>query len=131
VLLDSMHASYAGGGDGAPRVDDLPVLSADIDAFAKLALDAVAGRKQFVILHSEVFPGTYASTTETADAVLRGLGLKRRPILRQGPIGMQQLSETTSGKLTVIGYAGNTAPDHVDHLYALADQLARWRVLGR
>lgn len=128
VLLDSMHASY--GGDGAaPRTDDLPVLDADVDAFVHLARDAAAGRTPFLILHSEVFPGTYASTTETADAILRSVGVMRRARLREGPIGMQQLSETTAGKLIVIGYAGNTAPDHVDHLYALGAHVSRWRVL--
>ena len=132
VLLDSMHASYGGGENaGVPRTDDLPVLDADVDVFVQLARDAVAGRKQFLILHSEVFPGTYASTTETADAVLRSAGVTRRRRLKEGPIGMQQLSETTAGKLTVIGYAGNTAPDHVDHLYSLGAHLARWRVLAR
>jgi hypothetical protein len=44
---------------------------------------------------------------------------------------MQQLSETTAGKLAVIGYAGNTAPDHTDHLHALGAHLTRWRVLRR
>lgn len=131
VLLDSMHASYEGANLGAPRTEDLPVLTADVDAFTRLAAEAVAGRKQFLILHSEVFPGTYASTTETADAVLRSVGLRRRAALREGPLGMQQLSETTKGKLTVIGYAGNTAPDHVDHLYALGEHLKQWRVTGR
>lgn len=131
VLLDSMHASYGGANLGAPRTEDLPVLTADVDAFTRLAADAVAGRKQFLILHSEVFPGTYASTTETADAVLRSVGLRRRAALREGPLGMQQLSETTKRKLTVIGYAGNTAPDHVDHLYTLGEHLKQWRVIGR
>ncbi len=131
VLLDSMHASYEGANAGVARTEDLPVVPVDVDAFTKLAADAVAGRKQLVVLHSEVFPGTYASTTETADAVLKSVGGRRRASLREGPIGMQQLSETTKGKLTVLGYAGNSAPDHVDHLYSLGDHLARWRVLDR
>ncbi len=130
VLLDSMHASYEGATAGA-RTADLPVVQADVDAFTKLGTDAVEGRKQFLVLHSEVFPGTYASTTETADAVLKSVGMRRRASLREGPIGMQQLSETTKGKLTVLGYAGNSAPDHVDHLYSLGEHLARWRVLER
>ena len=129
VLADSMHASYAAPEAGAPRAEDLAVLATDLDAFNRLAADAVAGRKQFLVLHSEVFPGTYASTTETADAILHALGVRRTARLREGPIGMQQLSETTSGKLAVIGYAGNSAPDHMDHLYALGEQLARWDVL--
>ena len=121
-LADSMHADYT---------QELAAAATDVDAFQALAADAVAGRKRFVITHSEVFPGTYASTTDTSDAILRTLGMKRRPRLREGPIGMQQLSETVRGKLTVIGYAGNSAPDHADHLYALGSQLTRWKVLKR
>jgi hypothetical protein len=116
LLSDSMHADYN-------------TIDADTDVFQRLAADAAAGRKRFVLLHSEVFPGTYASTTETADAVLKSLNLKRKPVLRQGPLGMQQLSETKRRNLAVIGYAGNSAPDHTDHLYALGDQLTRWKVV--
>jgi hypothetical protein len=32
---------------------------------------------------------------------------------------MQQLSEVRAGRFTLLGFAGNTAPDHVDHLHAL------------
>ena len=71
------------------------------------------------------FSGTYASTTETADWLLRQLGLKRTAVVRWGPMGTQQLSEARSGRLSVIGFAGNTAPDHVDQLHSLADYL-KW-----
>jgi hypothetical protein len=32
---------------------------------------------------------------------------------------MQILSDTRKGDLRIIGFAGNSAPDHVDHLHAL------------
>ena len=51
-----------------------------------------AGRKTFVVTHSEIFPGAYASTTECADYLLSQLSLKRESKLAQGPMGMQQLS---------------------------------------
>jgi hypothetical protein len=35
---------------------------------------------------------------------------------------MQQLSEAGRGRLRVIGFAGNSAPDHMDFLYAFG----RW-----
>jgi hypothetical protein len=35
----------------------------------------------------------------------------------------QQLSEVRAGKLRVLGYAGNAAPDHVDQLHSLPDYL--------
>jgi hypothetical protein len=72
-----------------------------------------------IVTHSEIFPGTYASTTETADYILAQLGLKRRAILKWGPMGVQQLSEARAGKFLLIGYAGNSAPDHVDQLHSL------------
>jgi hypothetical protein len=80
-----------------------------------------------ILTHSEIFPGTYASTTETAEYLLRGAGLRRRPVLRWGPMGMQQLSEARGGKLLVLGYAGNSGPDHVDQLHALADLVKLFR----
>ena len=78
-----------------------------------------------IVTHSEVFPGTYASTTETADFLLRQLGLARRTVLRWGPMGMQQTSEVRRGRFRLLGYAGNSAPDHVDQFHALPDLLRR------
>ncbi|MBA3888635.1 MAG: hypothetical protein H0X67_23345 [Acidobacteria bacterium] len=37
---------------------------------------------------------------------------------------MQQLSEVCAGRLVVQGFAGNAAPDHIDHLHALYHFLA-------
>ena len=80
-----------------------------------------------LITHSEVFPGTFASTTETTDWLLRQLKLRRRPVLRWGPGGMQQLSEVRRGRLAVMGFAGNSAPDHMDHLHGMATWLRTLR----
>jgi hypothetical protein len=91
----------------------------------RFARDAAAGKKQFIVVHSEIFPGTFASTTETADYLLEQLGLKRQAVLRWRPLQTQQLSETVQGKFRVAGYAGNSAPDHVDLLHALPDFL-KW-----
>src|SRR5438477_2011542 len=117
LLLDGMHAGYSP--EGKLLADGGSVNPADLDSFVKFAREAVAGRKTFVFTHSEIFPGTYASTTECADYLLGALHLKSKPDLKQGPIGMQQLSIASAGKLHVLGYAGNTAPDHVDHLQAM------------
>ncbi len=94
-------------------------------AFASFARAAVRGEKRFLVAHSEIFPGTFASTTETADWLLRTLGLRRTPVLRWGPRGMQQLSEVHPGRFELLGFAGNSAPDHVDHLHAMPELLAR------
>jgi hypothetical protein len=123
LLLDGMHTSY---------IPERTVLEAggvldttNLAVFADLARAAVRGEKRFVVTHSEIFPGTFASTTETADWLLRTVGLLRTPVLRWGPRGMQQLSESRAGRFELLGFAGNTGPDHIDHLHAMAEMLAR------
>lgn len=78
-----------------------------------------------ILTHSEIFPGTFASTTETADYLVAQLGLKRRATARWGPMQTQQLSKIRQGSFVLVGYAGNSAPDHVDQLHSLPDYL-RW-----
>jgi len=122
LLLDGLHTGYIGGKPG-PLVSQLE--TENLEVFAKFARDALAGKKQMILTHTEVFPGTFASTTETADWLLQELSLRRRPTLVWGPMHTQQLSEVIQGKFRLIGYAGNSAPDHVDQLHALPDYL-RW-----
>jgi hypothetical protein len=117
LLLDGLHAGYVP--EGRVLADGGALQPADIEPFVALARQAAAGEIAFVVTHSEIFPGTFASTTETTDALLNALGLKRTAVLEWGPLGMQQLSEASQGRFTVLGFAGNTAPDHVDHLHAL------------
>ncbi|HUF10924.1 MAG TPA: hypothetical protein VMO47_16510 [Rhodothermales bacterium] len=121
LLLDGLHTDY---------VPDRKVLSeggrleeSKLAPFVEFARMAVEGEKRLVITHSEIFPWTFASTTETSDFIITSLGLKRTPVLEWGPGGMQLLSRTEAGRLTVLGFAGNTAPDHVDHLHGMPEFL--------
>ena len=120
LLLDGLHTGYVGGSPG-------PLESAlepdHLEIFLKFARDAAAGRKTMVVTHSEIFPGTFASTTETTDWLLAQLKLKRRAVLRWGPMKTQQLSEVRKGKFLLMGYAGNSAPDHVDQFHGLPEYL--------
>ena len=113
LLLDGIHSDYE-----TPQESRHPE-PADLDAFLNFARAAQGQQKRLVILHSEIFPGTYASTTETTDWLLAKLELRRKAVLRWGPLGMQIVSDTRSGRLRVLGFAGNSAPDHVDMLHAL------------
>ncbi len=91
LLLDGIHASYVPEGK---RLADGGIIKADdLDSYIKFAKEAVLGKKKFTISHSEIFPATYASTTECVDYLLSSLSLKRKAVLKKGPIGMQQLSE--------------------------------------
>jgi hypothetical protein len=116
LMIDGIHADYV---DGKPGPLESKIGGENLEVWQKLARDAMAGRKRAVVTHSEIFPGTYASTTETADYLLKQLNLARRPVLKWGPMGLQQLSEARGGQFLLVGYAGNSAPDHVDQLHCL------------
>ena len=125
LLLDGMHTSYVPEGQVLAAGGTLDTMNLrSLTAFARAA---ARGEKRMLIAHSEIFPGTYASTTETADWTVAALGLRRTPVLKWGPRGMQQLSEVHAGRLWVLGFAGTTAPDHMDQLHALPELLKRLR----
>jgi hypothetical protein len=122
ILIDGMHTGYRGGKPGPLESDLDPAPLASLLGFARRAM---SGEKQMLVTHSTIFPGTYASTTETADWLLRELSVPRTAVLKWGPMGTQQLSEAQSGGFRLFGYAGNSAPDHVDQLHALPHFLSR------
>jgi hypothetical protein len=123
ILLDGLHTSYVP--ERTVLADGGAIDTAQLVPFLRYARRAVAGEVRMLITHSEIFPGTFSSTTETTDWLIGALGLARTPVLAWGPVGMQQISEVHSGHLTVLGYAGNTGPDHIDHLHGLGEFLAR------
>ena len=122
LMIDGIHTDYS---DGNPGPLESKIGTENLQIWLQLGRDAIAGRKRVIITHSEIFPGTFASTTETADYLLAQLALKRQAVLRWGPMGLQQLSEARVGKFLLIGYAGNAAPDHVDQLHSLPEYL-KW-----
>ena len=123
LLMDGLHTSYVP--DGKVLADSGTLDTTNLAAFAKFARLAMRGEKRFLVTHSEIFPGTFASTTECANWLLQATGLQRKPVLRWGPRGMQQLSEARSGRFELLGFAGNSAPDHVDHVHAMPELLRR------
>lgn len=122
LLLDGLHTSYVP--EGRVLADSGTLDTTNLVALTEFARRAARGEKRMLVTHSEIFPGTFASTTETADWMLASLDLKRAGTLAWGPRGMQQLSEARAGRFRLRGYAGNTAPDHIDHLHALPELLA-------
>jgi hypothetical protein len=127
LLIDGMHTGYIGDKPGTGPSQESQLDPEGLQVFLQFARDAVAGRKQMIVTHSEIFPGTFASTTETSDWLLARLGLVRKPVLKWGPMGLQQLSEARAGHFVLVGYAGNSAPDHVDELHALPEFLKWFR----
>ncbi len=121
LLLDGIHAGYVP--KGRPLAEGGVVDPVDVDAFVKFAAEAARGRKNFVITHSAIVPGTYASTTECVDHLLKKANVSRKQVSLIGPAGMHQLSRADKKGLHVRGYEGDTAPDHVDHLHEMPEWL--------
>jgi len=116
ICIDGVHTDYA---NGQPGPLESTLTGDNLQVWLQLGRDAIAGRKRFLLTHSEIFPGTYASTTETSDYLLKELQVPERAVLKWGPMGMQELSEASRGKFRMLGFAGNSAPDHVDQLHSL------------
>lgn len=123
LLLDGLHTSYVPEGTVVEKGGVLD--TTNLVAFTRYARAAMRGEKQFLITHSEIFPGTFASTTETSDYLINALGLKRKAILQWGPGGMQQTSDVHQGQFEIMGFAGNSGPDHIDQFHGMPEFLRR------
>jgi hypothetical protein len=116
LMIDGIHTSYT---TGSPGPLESKIETEPLQPIAAFAREAIAGQKRLLVTHSEIFPGTFASTTETADWLLGEVGVARRAILEWGPMKTQMLSDAHKGAFRLVGFAGNSAPDHVDQLHAL------------
>lgn len=121
LCIDGVHTGYV---NGKPGPEESQIETDNLQNWLRLGRDAMAGKKRFILTHSEIFPGTFASTTETADYLLREWGLAAHPVVKWGPMKTQMLSEERAGGLLVVGFAGNSAPDHVDQLHSLPEYLS-------
>lgn len=117
LLLDGLHTDYIP--ERTRLADGGTINTKKLGDFLQYAKAAVVGKKSLIITHSEIFPGTYASTTETSEWLLGQLVLERNALLEKGPMGMQQLAETKEGRFRVLTFAGNSAPDHIDHFHGM------------
>lgn len=130
LVLDGIHAAYL---DPKAKTVD-PLRLAPFTRFAKLAAE---GKRLFSITHSDIGGTKYASTAETADALLREVGAERTAAQATPPRvttktalaafnkGAQdtRLEQTTEGKkggLHVRGYSGQTPDQHMAHLVQMS-----------
>ncbi|HKP69229.1 MAG TPA: hypothetical protein VJV05_08095 [Pyrinomonadaceae bacterium] len=115
LLLDGIHASYSP--EGVPPV----IKTSDVDSYVEFAGLAARGKKTFVIAHSAIWPGAYASTTECTSFVIDAVGLTRRMSVLETKGGMRQVSTVDAKGFHVRGYSGSTARDHVDFLHSMPE----------
>jgi hypothetical protein len=120
LVIDGIHTDYP---DGKPGPLESKIGTENLEIWLQLGRDALASKKRMIVTHTEIFPGTFARTTETADYLLKQLGVPRTTVLKWGPMATQQLSEAHAGSFLLMGFAGNSAPDHVDQLHSLPEYL--------
>lgn len=113
-LSDGLHTAYTGN----HQVDD-----AGMKKWADFAERAKRGEKVFAVTHSSIVPPGYASTTETADELLRLTGVKKQTVTKTTAGGMKETYEADSGNFHVRGFEGTQKEDHVDQIKGMGDQL--------
>ena len=129
LLADGLHVGYEPG-------KRHQLNSLQMEPFTLFSYQAAAGEKLMGITHSAIVPPGYASTTQTADYLLKVQGLDRQPTrVPASRPGMVLVSHAEQGSFYVRGYEGGDAPAHCHHLYGLGETLlpllkARWSTSG-
>jgi hypothetical protein len=116
VLADSLYAGYI---EGSKDVEP-----SDMTSFAQFAELAAEGKRSMWITHSSEFPGSYASTTETADYLIDHVGAERVPSTpgasgAETGFGLNLISSADLKGFHVRGYSGDANEAHGLHLRAL------------
>jgi len=109
-LADALHSNYVKG----KHVD-----SDQMKNFLRFGMDAAEGKKRFIMSHSRVEPGSYASTTECADYLTSGVGALCEQVSQKNELGMEMESKCEKGKFTIYGFKGDSAKDHMNHFYSM------------
>ncbi len=84
LMIDGIHTDYT---EGKPGPLESKIGTANLDIWVQLGRDAIGGKKRAIVTHSEIFPGTFASTTETADYLLGQAATQAPSRLEMGPHG--------------------------------------------
>jgi hypothetical protein len=112
-MADSLYAGYTG--DPALHMVNPGLM----DGFVRFAQAAAEGKKTFVLTHSAQVPEGYASTTETADHLLKAVGGDASSTERDWGDGWIQTRRFARGRFVVLGFRGAEGPDHLRHLRSI------------
>ena len=123
VLADTLYCGYHEPKSKRSKRRPDPAL---MDGFRRFAAEATAGRKAMLVTHSAQVPEGYASTTETADDLIRHADLRSEPADDDWGDGWRLTRRAAKGKLLILGFGGKGAQDHLRHLRRLG---AIWKAL--
>jgi len=133
-MLDSIYAGYVEDADAQPPSSsqnatpqkDAPATAparvrrvnpAHMQEFRRFARAAAEGRKTFILTHTYLVPGSYASTIETADDLLTHIGADRKSSdepIADSPVHV--IFRAAKGQFKLWGCAGEDGEAHMQHL---------------
>jgi len=113
VMADSLYSGFTGD------PENRKVNPVHLTPFLEYARMAANGKKQMVLSHTQLFTPHYASTKETADYLIRGLGGERELKTGKHSAGLTELSRYRKGRFLLMGFEGETGEDHMNHLRSI------------
>ena len=105
TLADGLHSNL-----------EANLMKEQMKDFLSFAADTRDKKKIMLQTHSNILTYTYANTTESADYLINNINSVRVNYNAVDEIGTQY-SKADTGYFHVKGYRGNTANDHMKHLY--------------
>ncbi|MBU2585346.1 MAG: hypothetical protein KKH32_08440 [Bacteroidetes bacterium] len=117
ILADGLHTDYVGD---PSEVSDCKLPNPELlQDFLRFANDAVEGEKEFIVTHSEIYPGSYSSTTECSNYLLENTSTERIFSEMFYNENLIRKSYAFKNGFRTFGFYGEAGPDHVQHLYNL------------
>ncbi|MBU2444413.1 MAG: T9SS type A sorting domain-containing protein [Bacteroidetes bacterium] len=108
--------------DGLHSNSDPGTMAVQMKDFLQFAKDSRDKKKIMIMTHSSIPTSGYQSTTQTANYLISGIGSTRVTYSSFDGIG-NQTSKCDTGSFRLKGYTGQTADDHMKHLYAMNKML--------
>jgi len=111
--IDAIHLA-----DGLHATSDANIMEMQMQDFVRFACDARDEEKIMQLTHSSIPTPGYESTTSTANYLIDHIGSDRHSVNEEDEIGTMY-SRCDTGFFNLRGYLGETADDHMQHLYAM------------
>ncbi len=130
LMADGLHVDLKNN-RGKHHRDKRPLDAAAMQPYLRFARAAVQGDKLFLLTHSQIPTGTFASTRETAAYLIRQLNLPVRHSCKHNR-HLMLLSCHGRGNMLIAGYYGTHEEDHMAHAYSQHSTMyrtlhKRWR----
>jgi len=104
--------------DGLHCNSDMATATIQMQDFLRFAKDARDKKKIMLLTHSSITTSGYQSTTQTSNYLINNTGVSVTPVSEIDEIGTMY-AKCDTGYFHIRRYFGETADDHLKHLYAM------------